>query len=213
MTVSALCRRCVASLANCRNYHYKPKDSHFYKQVPENFVNKDSILFRYEEPMAVFRKNLFAMTMLPLWTYLGYFAYSLRGSLKPYKETVDKSDRKWVMDNIERASLGVGLGFFLFGTGLSGYWLARTMNTVRRLVLRKGGKHITIVTYGLFGANSRYTTVPVSHCSAVHQAFYGKERFFLRVRDHAMKYQFNLEEGIFSNRPLFDRTVGISRKI
>jgi hypothetical protein len=33
------------------------------------------------------------------------------------------------------------------------------------------------------------------------------------VKDHSFKYQFNLEEGIFSNKPLFDRTVGIGRTV
>ena len=94
------------------------------------------------------------------------------------------------------------------------YWAVRTANTVRRLVLRKGGKFVSIQTYGLMGNNKQYMNVPVLHCSAVQRhPVYGKERFFLKIRDHSFKYQFNLEEGIFSNKPMFDRTVGISRRI
>jgi hypothetical protein len=48
------------------------------------------------------------------------------------------------------------------GVALSGYWISRTMNTVRRVVLRKGGKYVTIVTYGILGFSSRYTTKAVS---------------------------------------------------
>ena len=36
-------------------------------------------------------------------------------------------------------------------------------------------------------------------------------RFFLKVKDHSFKYQLNLKEGIVSNKPLFDRTVGLGR--
>ena len=41
------------------------------------------------------------------------------------------------------------------------------MKTVRRVVLRKGGKYVTIVTYGLLGFTSRYTTKAVSHVSSL----------------------------------------------
>ena len=81
-------------------------------------------------------------------------------------------------------------------------------------MLRKGGKFVSIQTYGVMGNNKKYMNVPVLHCSAVqHRFFLGEERFFLKIRDHSFKYQFNLEEGIFSNKPMFDRTVGISRRI
>lgn len=57
------------------------------------------------------------------------------------------------------------LHFYLVspGTTLSGYWLLRNTATVRRLVLRKGGKHVSIVSYGLYGKNSVNITVPVNN--------------------------------------------------
>ena len=54
----------------------------------------------------------------------------------------------------------------LTGIALTGYWANRAMKTVRRVVLRKGGKYVTIVTYGLLGFTSRYTTKAVSHVSS-----------------------------------------------
>ena len=57
--------------------------------------------------------------------------------------------------------------FAASGVSLSGYWLVRTMNTVRQLVLRKGGKHITIVTYGILGRSSKFTTIPLNHVSNI----------------------------------------------
>ena len=110
-------------------------------------------------------------------------------------------------------------------------------------MLRKGGKYVTIVSYGLFGYTSRYTTKHLSQvtsnyfklnpvkisklngcklndylsylfqCSAVRQKFQADQRIFLNVKGHRFRYQFNVKDGIFSNKPLFERTVGITRTI
>ena len=61
----------------------------------------------------------------------------------------------------ERASHAGLLGAVsLFGLGV--YGLTRVVYSVRRLILRKGGKNVTLVTYGLFGVNSKHVTVPLS---------------------------------------------------
>ena len=123
-----------------RNY-YKPKQKEAFYDV-EGVVTKDTMLFRYEDPTKVFRKNLVAMSMMPLWAYLGYFSYSLKSKVESFREDVVENTRiNFLMDNVTKASRGVGLAFFLFGAGLSSYWVIRTMNTVRKLVLRKGGKY------------------------------------------------------------------------
>ncbi|XP_023344998.1 transmembrane protein 223 isoform X2 [Eurytemora carolleeae] len=193
--------------------YFKPKQKEAFFDV-EGVVNKDITLFRYEDLKKVRLKNMLGMSMLPLWAYLGYFAFTLRSKLEPFREEVNNNVRyNFLLDNVTKASVGVGAGFFLFGAGLTSYWMLRTMNTVRKLVLRKGGKYVGIQTYGLLGKNDGFMNVPVVHCSGIQHKFYGKHRFFLKVRDHSFKYSFNLEDGIFSNRPLFDRTVGISRTI
>ncbi len=151
-----------------RWYHqYKPKERTLMPETPlsEHFAAKDILLFRYEDPRKIIKQNLVAGTMLPLWTWLSYTCYNLKSDFAPYKETLESSDRSWVYRNVEAASRGVSVAFLLFGTSLSLYWLSRNMNTVRRLVLRKGGKHVTIVTYGLFGVSSRHSTVPIQQVS------------------------------------------------
>eukprot|EP00092_Neocalanus_flemingeri_P001571 GFUD01001674.1.p1 GENE.GFUD01001674.1~~GFUD01001674.1.p1 ORF type:complete len:214 (-),score=67.69 GFUD01001674.1:288-929(-) len=193
--------------------YFKPGQKEAFYDV-EGVVTKDTLLFRYEDPTKVFRKNMLAMAMMPLWGYLGYYSYSLKSKVEPFREeVVDNTRINFLLDNVSKASRGVGLAYFLFGAGLSSYWVIRTMNTVRRLVLRKGGKYVSIQTYGLSGGGGRVENVPVVHCSGIQHTFYGKQRFFLKVRDHSFKYQFNLEEGVVSNKPLFDRTVGIGRRI
>ena len=99
----------------------------------------------------------------------------------------------FLLDDVLNSSRRMGLAFFLCGAGLSSYRVVRTMITVRRLVLREGGGREYI------------------HFSRIQHMFYGKQGFLLKVRDHSIKYWLNLEEGVVSNKPLFDRTVGISR--
>ena len=135
---------------------------------------------------------------------------------------------------------------------MTGFWANRAMKTVRRVVLHKGGKYVTIVTYGFLGFTSRYTSKAVSHvssftwtmytknvrmfrsilfrsmastklpkyvpsynfqCSVVRQSYQSTERILLNVKGHRFRYQFNVEDGIFSNKPLFDRTIGQIRVI
>ena len=180
----------------------------------EGVVTKDTLLFRYEDSTRVMYTNMVGLSMMPLFGYLGYFCYSLKSKVEPYRERVmDNTKINFLLDNISMASRGVGIAFFLSGMGLSSYWVIRTMNTVRKLVLRKGGKYVAIQTYGVTGGGGKVQNVPVVHCSGIQHTFYGKQRFFLKVRDHSFKYQFNLEEGVISNKPLFDRTVGISRTV
>ncbi len=133
--------------------------------LSEHFAARDILLFRYEDPVKILKRNCLAGGMLPLWSYLAYTSWNLGSDFQPYKADLEASDRAWVLRNVEKASRGVAMGFFLFGASLSVYWLARNTSTVRRLVLRKGGKHVTIVTYGVMGVNSRLTTVPISHVS------------------------------------------------
>ncbi len=54
---------------------------------------------------------------------------------------------------------------------MCGYRAVTALNTVRRVVLRKGGKHVTIVTYGILGVTSRYTTKAVSQVSKFDQVY------------------------------------------
>jgi len=193
-----------------RNF-FKPKQKEAFFDV-EGVVNKDTLLFRYEDVKRVRMKSMAGLAMFPLWAYLGYFAYSLKAQVRPLEENLENNIKfSFLLSNVMKASTGVGLGFFLFGTGISSYWLIRTMNTVRQLVLRKGGKYVAIQTYGFLGRNQNFISIPVVHCSGIQHKFYGKHRFFLKVRNHNFKYSFNLEEGVFSNKPLFDRTLGISR--
>jgi len=205
-------------------YQYKPKDKNITNQKTlhrtdsekaEKFASTDILLFRYENPRRIMLYNLGSVTVFTMFSYQAWTAWKLKSDLAPYKDQFNKEyeEKSYIFRHIDLANRGVAIGFFAFGAGCAFYWLVRTLYLVRRLVLRKGGRHVTIVTYGLLGATSKNTTVPLSHCSGHSRPLDATERFFLKVRDHPKKFEFNLKDGVFGNRPLFNKTVGISRRV
>eukprot|EP00095_Tigriopus_kingsejongensis_P000328 maker-scaffold292_size219010-snap-gene-1.39 protein:Tk00328 transcript:maker-scaffold292_size219010-snap-gene-1.39-mRNA-1 annotation:"carbamoyl phosphate synthase large subunit" len=166
-----------------RNYEYayKPKEKNRLRENLEVLARKDLTLFYFENPKRMTLFTGMAALMTPMWLYLGYFTYTLPTQLDPYRDRLSNENRKpaWVLNNIDKASRGVALGFSLFGLILSAYWLSRSRHT----------------------------------CGAVHQNYQGKQRTYIRVKDYYFKFQLNVENGTFVNRPLFDRTVGIARRV
>ena len=75
--------------------------------------------------MKILRRNALGITMFPVWSYLSYFTFKIKSDLDPYKdsEVLEKKGRGWLLENIERSSRGVGVGFFLFGKYLSGSFI------------------------------------------------------------------------------------------
>lgn len=63
----------------------------------------------------VFSMNMLAAAMFPLWAYLGYSAYNLKSDLDPFNENVSKPNFGLLMNQVQKASVGVAVGFFLFG--------------------------------------------------------------------------------------------------
>ena len=64
----------------------------------------------------VFGKNLFALGMLPLFGYLGYFCFNLKSTLEPYSDASSTNPKSaFLINRVETARFGVALGFVLFG--------------------------------------------------------------------------------------------------
>ena len=145
---------------------FKPKDRHVLADgaAAENFAAKDVILFRYENPRKVMITNLAAGVASGLAVYQAYFAWKLKSDLDPLKERISDGDKSFVAyRNFNILSKFFSAGMLTFGCGLGLYWIMRNMYLVRRVILRKGGRHVTIVTYGTLGVSSRTTTVPLTH--------------------------------------------------
>ena len=75
-------------------------------------------MFRYEDPMKIFRGSALALAMFPMWSYLSYFTFQLRSELSPYKDSdvLDKKGKGWVyQDTIYKATRFVGIACFING--------------------------------------------------------------------------------------------------
>ena len=86
-----------------------------------------------------------------------------------------------------------------------------TLRSVRYLILRKGGKELSFVTYGPFNKN-RIMTVPLKNVSAQESREIAKTQLPLKVRNYRFFYILDMR-GEFRNPKLFDFTAGLKRRI
>ena len=102
----------AAPAAPRRTYYYKPQRKEAFYDV-EGVVTKDILLFRYEDVKKMRRQMAGVTVITGAWIYLGYTAYRLKSELKPYQAAEGLAERRWgplLLDNVVRASFGVGLG-------------------------------------------------------------------------------------------------------
>lgn len=88
-------------------------------------------------------------------------------------------------------------------------WMV-TLRSVRYLVLKKGGKEITLVTYSPFGKN-RLMTVPLENVCCKEARTGARVQLPLKVKNKMMHFMLDMR-GEFKNGKLFDATAGLSRK-
>ncbi|XP_028029126.1 transmembrane protein 223 [Bombyx mandarina] len=175
-------------------------------------VAKDVILFKYENPSFYKYMNIFAGVQYAFWMYLGIFAFS---TLKD--APVDKSkiteDTPWYRkinlgENKYKNTLGT-LAVIIGAGSLTMIWMY-TLRSVRYLVLHKGGKHVSLVTYAPFGRN-RSMKVPIEDICCQERRTVAKVQLPLKVRNRMMHYMLDMR-GEFKNPLLFDCTAGLLRK-
>lgn len=103
------------------------------------------------------------------------------------------------------------LSLFLFpGTGSLGMIWMYTLKSVRFLILNKGGRHLTFVTYTPFGKN-RMMTVPIQDVCCKENRASARVQLPLKVKNTMMHYMLDMR-GEFKNPLLFDSTAGLARK-
>ena len=82
-----------------------------------------------------------------MFGFMGYEAWNLSGvidDLSKRRKEQDESERGGGLKRfIDKVSRGVAVGFVSGGTLLGTYWILRNCHTVRRLILRKGGRNVT----------------------------------------------------------------------
>ena len=78
---------------------------------------------------------------------MGYMAWNLNEDIdtlsKRRKEQDESEKGRGLKRFIDKVSRGVAVGFVSGGTLLGTYWILRNCHTVRRLILRKGGRNVT----------------------------------------------------------------------
>lgn len=78
------------------------------------------------------------------------------------------------------------------------------------MILRKGGKIVTFVTYGLFGGN-RIRHVPLLHVSAVKSS--GTSASYPPIKVKGKRIYFVLDKkGEYTNKPVFDHVINVRRQ-
>ena len=65
------------STAQSVRSYFKPSQKEVFYDV-EGVVTKDILLFRFDDTGNVLTRNMVAMIMLPIGTYMGYSAYQFR---------------------------------------------------------------------------------------------------------------------------------------
>jgi len=191
--------------------YYKPKQMKNLYDV-ETGVKKDVVLFRYEDPTKVVGRCWIGLACIPFGLYMSQTSLMLTPTMEGWQDRELDAKTSYLMDNVKYTSRGLGVFWLIFLPALGIYYTIRTRHTVRKLVLRKGGKMLSMQTYGLTPGGGRWIHVPVADCEASQKAFLDKYKCLLNVRDHKFGYHFNMEEGVINNRGVFDRSIGLGRR-
>ncbi|XP_026479132.1 transmembrane protein 223-like [Ctenocephalides felis] len=172
-------------------------------------VTKDIILYKYENPRFFTLLNGFAICQFVFWVYLGHFAYTCLRDAPLSEQAGDVA--WWRKINLGEnkykntlAALCVILGYGILGVS----WVY-TLRSVRYLILKKGGKSISLVTYSPVG-KSRILTVDLKNVSCNQPREHSLVQLPLKVKDKYFYYLLDMK-GEFKNVRLFDYTAGLKR--
>ncbi|XP_055529260.1 transmembrane protein 223 [Wyeomyia smithii] len=173
-------------------------------------VAKDVMLFKYENPRFFRMMNIFGVSQFLFWGYLSHFAYTtLKDAPVPQK---DVDQLAWY----EKINLGenkyrntMAIMSFVIGYGILFATWTFTLRSVRFLVLRKGGKNVSVVTYTPFGKN-RIMDVPLNCISAQESREAARVTIPIKIRNKSLFYMLD-KKGEFTNTRLYDYTVGMRR--
>ncbi|XP_050666409.1 transmembrane protein 223 [Leptidea sinapis] len=199
------------------NYFIKTTTTSFSSNSPRSIhdvntnVAKDVILFKYENPKFFRYMNIFAIIQYMFWTYLGVFAFkNLRDAPverdttndAPWYRRINLGENKY-KNTLSAVAVIIGCG------SLAMIWMY-TLRSVRFLILNKGGKHLTFVTYTPLGEN-RIMKVPLECVCCKEDRMFAKVQLPLKVKNRVMHYMLDMR-GEFKNPLLFDSTAGLARK-
>ncbi|XP_075978792.1 transmembrane protein 223 [Anticarsia gemmatalis] len=205
-----LATKCKTCVNNIKPATYSTIPTKTIHDVNTNVI-KDVILFKYENPKFYMYMNLFAILQYAFWSYLGIFAFTTLRDAPVDKSKIDE-DTPWFRkinlgENKYRNTLGA-VSLVIGGGSLAMIWMY-TLRSVRYLVLNKGGKHLTFITYSPFGKN-RLMKVPLENVCCKETRTAAKVQLPLKIKNRWMHYMLDMR-GEFKNGLLFDCTAGLKR--
>ncbi|KOB77739.1 Uncharacterized protein OBRU01_03614 [Operophtera brumata] len=201
------CKNCVNTI---KSASYSSVTTRTVHDVNTN-VLKDVILFKYENPKFYTYMNIFAVVQYMFWTYLGIFAFSSLKDAPVDRSKIDESTPWFRKINLGENKYRNTLGILAVVVGsLAMIWMY-TLRSVRFLILNKGGRNVTFVTYTPFGKN-RLMTVPVENVCCKESRNIARVQLPLKVKNTMMHFMLDMR-GEFKNPILFDCTAGLSRKL
>ncbi|XP_057365829.1 transmembrane protein 223-like isoform X2 [Daphnia carinata] len=119
----------------------------------------------------------------------------------PWYRSINLGEEKY-----RRGITGVclALGVLILG----GSWMF-SLKSIKNIVLRKGGKDITIITYAPFN-KIRYVETPLRNVSATQSRSRAPVSLPVKVKGYMGYFVIDMK-GEFKNPTLFDATVGLKR--
>ncbi|XP_034502029.1 transmembrane protein 223 [Ailuropoda melanoleuca] len=171
---------------------------------------RDVLLFEHERGRFFAVLGLFCAGQGVFWASLAVAALARppARALRPDAEPADHG-RLDLRSALWRYGLAIGCG--AIGTLVLGAGLLFSLRSVRSVMLRAGGKQVTLTTHAPFGLGA-HCTVPLNQVSCM--AHRGEVPAVLPLKVKGRRFYFLLDKaGHFPNTKLFDSTVGAYRSL
>ncbi|XP_057583378.1 transmembrane protein 223 [Hippopotamus amphibius kiboko] len=171
---------------------------------------RDVLLFKHERGRFFTVLGLFCAGQGVFWASLAIAALARPPvpTRPPDAQSPDRG-RLDLRSTLWRYGLAVGCG--TIGTLVLGAGLLFSHRSVRSVMLRAGGKQVTLTTHAPFGLGAHFT-VPLNQVSCM--AHRGEVPAMLPLKIKGRRFYFLLDKaGHFPNTKLFDNTVGAYRSL
>ncbi|XP_068222994.1 transmembrane protein 223 [Palaemon carinicauda] len=176
----------------------------------EYAVEKDTLLYRFDNAKSIKLINVFAISQFVFWSYLGHFAFTMMKDVPvPEEDKANPNLPWWRKMNFGKYRYGITTGCFVVGWGTMAIAWMYTLRCVRFLVLKKGGANVMFITFSPF---NRYKslTVPLKDISAKQSRMSATAYLPLKVKGKYMNFILDMR-GEFLNTKLFDYSAGLQR--
>ncbi|XP_036996142.2 transmembrane protein 223 [Artibeus jamaicensis] len=170
---------------------------------------RDVLLFQHERGRFFTVLGLFCAGQGIFWASLAVGALAPPPVVQPTDAEFPDRGRSDVRSALWRYGLAIGCGSI--GTLVLAAGLLFSLRSVRSVMLRAGGKQVTLSTHAPFGLGAHFT-VPLNQVSCM--AHRGEVPAMLPLKVKGRRFYFLLDKaGHFPNTKLFDNTVGAYRSL